>query len=224
MPRPKGLGRLLKVKPHCYAAALGGCSEKLSQEHPLSAVLRLGKTLRVVVRRQLPGASKSQQTLSRDIDIRQACAPVLCEAHNTALSAIDSEAAKLSAALQEVGRRSRSRIVQPYEAVSINGRFFGAWLCKFDCGSMAMTGQQPHPDFVRYAFGNETVVVTSFSPSGVNMAEVYAELPDGVAMIDRLRRIEYEDALRFRITIDWGQDTDESWIVNPAGRPVARRE
>jgi len=139
MVKAKGLGRKLKVKPGCYAAEIvGGCSKSLSQEHPLSENLRRDKTF------------------SQRIRMKHAFAPVLCVTHNGVLSKTDAEAGRLSAALREVGARSHSLIVRPYEVVHIDARLFGRWLCKFYCGYVKMTGQEPHRAFIRYAFGMET--------------------------------------------------------------------
>lgn len=155
--RKGGLGRRLKVEPQCYAGrVLGGCFGKVSQEHPLSEGLRRGKTLQVIVSRQPPGEKAWQRTFSAEITARQASAPVLCEKHNGTLSPADAEALKLSEALRDAAARSHSPIIRPYSVVRVDGHLFGRWLCKFYSGCMAMTQQDVHPDFVRYAFGGTT--------------------------------------------------------------------
>jgi hypothetical protein len=150
------LGRQLKVPPQCYAGhVLGGCLGKVTQEHPLSQGLRKGKTLQVIGNRLPPGAGDWIQTFSESVSAKQASAPLLCEKHNRALSPADNEAKKLSEALRDVRSRWGSLIARPH-TISINGHFFGRWLCKYYCGCLTMTGQVPHADFVRYAFGEPT--------------------------------------------------------------------
>ena len=158
MSRRKGkLGRLLKTAPQCYAwAVVAGCAGDVNQEHPLSEGLRRGKRLRVVINRLPPGTDRWRQTFDKEVSAKQASALVLCEKHNGDLSKADEEAVRMSGALRELAERSRSTIIQPLETVTIAGHLFGRWLCKYYSGSMAMTGQTAHPDFVRYAFGEKT--------------------------------------------------------------------
>lgn len=156
MVKRKGLGRVLNVPDHCYAKFLGGCSPELSNEHPLSATLRRERRLCIVVNRKPPKAATWKQTLSREFPIQDLKVPVLCKTHNEVLSSADSAASRLSDALVEVAERSRSLIVRPFDRVEIDGQQFGRWLCKYHCGCMAMTGQTPHPDLVRYAFNEST--------------------------------------------------------------------
>ncbi len=97
--RKKGkLGRILKVKDHCYAAPVlgsGGCSADFSEEHPLSQALRRGKTLEIRRATVGPGAPR-RATFAATLPIRQLSARVLCVTHNRALSAADQEAVRFS--------------------------------------------------------------------------------------------------------------------------------
>jgi hypothetical protein len=153
--RKKGkLGKTLNVTPHCYAAVIGGCGERFTQEHPLSKNLRKGKSLQIVGSILTPDGW--QQGFSVDVTIEQAAAAILCDIHNGALSLADTEGGKLSAALREARERMASPIARAPISVPIDGTRFGRWLCKYYAGCLAMTGRIPHPDFVRYAFGQPT--------------------------------------------------------------------
>jgi hypothetical protein len=157
------LGRLLKVVPACYAGTVvGGCEGPITEEHPLSEGLRRGKGLLMMVRSQPVGTSEWKPSFAAEVTAKQASARVLCRKHNGALSRVDAEALRLSRALRDVGTRGTSSIIRPPQTVRIDGHFFGRWLCKYYAGAMAMTGEEPHPDFVRYAFGEPTSALIYF--------------------------------------------------------------
>ncbi len=54
------------------------------------------------------------------------------------------------------------------------------------------------------------------------MAEIYAGLPDGTRMIDRLRVVSVPQN-DYRVSFDWDDDPDEPWILNVDEMPIARR-
>jgi hypothetical protein len=153
------LGRRLKVSEHCYAGAvIGGCYGRVSQEHPVSEGLRKGKTL-IVLGHHLPlGTQKWNRLFSEEVTARGASAPVLCGAHNQALSSADAEAKKLSTGLYErmAQQASAASALLPPIQLSLDGNLIARWCCKVYCGSMAMPEKTAHPDFVRYAFGQPT--------------------------------------------------------------------
>ncbi len=83
----------------CYARALGGCSSKISLEHPLSkAVLRIVAVDGKVEMRGLPGFSEGER---RMLPVATLGTNVLCTAHNERLSGLDAVAGKFMAALSD---------------------------------------------------------------------------------------------------------------------------
>lgn len=159
MARLKGkLGKALQVPGQCYAGpVLGGCGSKLTQEHPLSETLRKGTELQVLVHDQPRGTSIPTMRASLAVSMRQASAPILCDRHNGALSPVDTTAKDLSQALREAARRTGSSMALTEQARTLDGHLFARWLCKYHSGCSVMLGRTPHPDFVRYAFGEPTL-------------------------------------------------------------------
>jgi hypothetical protein len=152
------LGKLLRVKPHCYAGpVVGACSGGPSAEHPLSRTLRKGRTLRMEI--SYPpdgsGAASPPQVLP-PIHIDQFAAHVLCEGHNRALSVVDSEAERLQQALREARERIEAPVARPEAVALVDGHKFARWLCKYAAGWLAATGKRINPDIIRHAFGEMT--------------------------------------------------------------------
>lgn len=84
--------------PGCYLAPLGNCFETLSREHMISAsVLRVisGETI------QVSGFPWLGQGESRKIGINSLVARCLCSSHNSALSNLDTEAARFFVAVRD---------------------------------------------------------------------------------------------------------------------------
>lgn len=157
--RRKGaLGRMLRVKDHCYARpVLGrGCSAEFSEEHPLSQVLRRGKELEIHVTTFPGGGAAPRKTLVRKLPIKQMSGRILCVTHNGALSDADNEAARLNEALRESRDRLNSKLARPFQRYAVDGQRFGRFLCKYVAGWMALFGKTVDGDFIRYAFGQLT--------------------------------------------------------------------
>lgn len=80
------------VHPRCYANALGNCSETISREHYISEV--------VLKQQEIEGGVTAfgfsfLGAKSKSMPIKAMASNILCEAHNSALSALDSEAGRL---------------------------------------------------------------------------------------------------------------------------------
>jgi hypothetical protein len=107
------------------------CSDKISREHYVSqAVLeQLGTTIRVS---GVPWLASGE---SFDTSIASLTAKILCERHNAALSALDSEAGRyfsiLTNALIDLNRKSLSRRPKFH---LVNGQALELWMLKVACG------------------------------------------------------------------------------------------
>lgn len=84
--------------PKCYAAAYGGCSERITREHYFTrGVLNLIGDLEV---RGLPGSPVEQP---RRLGIKALTAKVLCEVHNSHLSRLDVVGTHLFETFKQTG-------------------------------------------------------------------------------------------------------------------------
>lgn len=110
--------------PKCYAHRLGGCSKKLSGEHVFTAAV-MGKGAIGV--RGFPGIAND-----RFIGLSSATAKILCVKHNSLLTDLDSEAKKLSDALDQF----HAAKVGVFDVV-INGPILERWLLKVTMGCLA---------------------------------------------------------------------------------------
>jgi hypothetical protein len=81
----------------CWAACLDDCSDKLSREHLVSESVLIDKVITV---RGLSWCKKETKL----IGLANATAKILCSHHNSALSDMDTEAAKLARTWEEMQR------------------------------------------------------------------------------------------------------------------------
>src|SRR5438445_5099914 len=106
----------------CYAAMLGGCSIKMSREHPMSQ--SIFGDIEMVETLGLPMPAR------KPIAIKSASANVLCTHHNSLLSDLDSEVGKIADGMQHL-REGRAAIVE------IDGNNIERWFLKMAAGSAA---------------------------------------------------------------------------------------
>jgi hypothetical protein len=110
--------------PKCYAQRLGGCSSKISGEHAFTeSVMGKGGLL------GMRGFPKIPDSM---IGISSATANVLCTDHNSLLSPLDSEAKKLSDALDQYHAATSGTYT-----VVLKGPLFERWLLKVVMGYLA---------------------------------------------------------------------------------------
>lgn len=87
----------------CWAACLGGCSDKISREHVVSRALFLGNEVTV----QGFAWCKSKP---KKIGLPSLTAKILCQKHNSDLSHVDSIGAEAFGVLREMMRLSNVRL------------------------------------------------------------------------------------------------------------------
>ena len=128
------------------------------------------------VSRMPPGAEEWIVRASTPMRMKDACALILCEGHNNALSRADREAGRVARAAQ-AALASRAD-----HNIEVDGPLFTRWMCKVACGVAAVTGHEQragslaHPDLIRYAFGRRTETpVHFFSADGRRAPWVYRE-------------------------------------------------
>ncbi|BFO23218.1 hypothetical protein SHKM778_96060 (plasmid) [Streptomyces sp. KM77-8] len=116
------------MHPKCYAAASRDCSEKISQEHWLSAdVLRgmtNGKTITVL-------GMPWQKGSTHQLPVSALAANILCQRHNSALSPLDVSASSAFRVLWHFQEDQR-RVPDPHgaEFALVNGDELERWLLK----------------------------------------------------------------------------------------------
>jgi len=113
-----------KLARECWAKALGGCSAKLSKEHVIS-----NSAIGDVVHFE---ATKGVQ---QGIGAGSLKISVLCSVHNSALSEVDKEGAKLVNAVKAYRTTSSAKLLLSAGApteyrVEVNGRRFERWAIK----------------------------------------------------------------------------------------------
>jgi len=144
----------------CWASCLGKCGGGFSGEHYVSKGMFTGPTVMI---QGLPWCKEERKT----IGINSAVGKILCRSHNSGLSPMDNEAAKLMRAIraQQIAYAERSRAganVAPLHHV-INARLIERWLLKtllsflfegqFLIGRSGETIGIPPTDLVEAAFG-----------------------------------------------------------------------
>jgi hypothetical protein len=118
------------VHEHCYAAALHDCSSRITREHYVSRVLLnlMGGTVDVA------GLSFQQPGTIRGLGEKSLTAKVLCERHNRALAALDSEAGRLFDALRGFDQGLRDGQTPVSEERVVNGADVERWFLKVLAG------------------------------------------------------------------------------------------
>ena len=122
--------------PRCYAAGLGGCSTKISAEHPISeGALQVwggGSTI------ELKGFTWMRDDDLHEIPTSRLASNILCTDHNHALSPLDkvgkrwvAHLSAVSEAIHDVGT------TQPATFLLMNGHDLERWVLKILCGLVA---------------------------------------------------------------------------------------
>lgn len=139
----------------CWAATLGGCSDKISGEHVISASQF---DTDVVDVEGFPWCREK-----RSIGLARLTRKNLCTTHNSALSPVDREAAKLKKGLQYLTAGVDSDARRLSVRCRVRGRLIERWLVKTAI-NLAMqkppypaglfVGEEPAEEYVRIAFGH----------------------------------------------------------------------
>lgn len=148
-------------KNSCWAECLGGCSDKLSREHVISAALFTADTVRV---HGFPWCKEKPV----DIGLASLTAKILCTAHNSQLSPVDTAGAQAFDVFREMMRLSQvRRAMKPrhwnIKRYTINGRMLERWFLKtmlnlcsnheFPIGRASTISGSPTDQLVSVAFG-----------------------------------------------------------------------
>lgn len=116
--------------PGCYASALGDCTSKLSREHYFSK-----SVLEQIHPRPIVEGLPREEVQDKRYSIASLTAKILCTHHNAALSPLDSEAAKVFAAIDGFEQDSAARQTPSRSKVtSVSGPEFERWLLKVAFG------------------------------------------------------------------------------------------
>lgn len=86
----------------CWAACLGGCSDKISREHTITKAMFLDEELTVS---GMPWCVEPKK-----VGLANLTAKILCVTHNSALSPLDEEAVKFTEAMRESFRLLQVRL------------------------------------------------------------------------------------------------------------------
>lgn len=121
----------------CWAAAIGGCSDKLSREHYMSEGLWESRQITVSGFDWLNGEEKT-------VGLGSLTARILCERHNNGLSRLDKEAIKFFSILDEIRRmqdvrlRTGGRDFCNVIKYRVDGTLFERWAAKFLLGILCV--------------------------------------------------------------------------------------
>ncbi|TKS60132.1 MAG: hypothetical protein EWM72_01597 [Nitrospira sp.] len=115
------------MRNRCWAASLGGCSEKLSREHIISAAFFEGNNIKAA------GFDWTGDKVA-EISLKNAVVKVLCKSHNSKLSELDTEIRKISECFSQfnqavVGGADSSKHSNQFVG-QVNGVKFERWLLK----------------------------------------------------------------------------------------------
>jgi hypothetical protein len=133
--------------PKCYARTLNDCSEKITGEHYLSAVV-----LRRITNAEGyidVGGAAWKPGLTR-LRVEDLVTRKLCERHNRTLSPLDAVAGRVFDGFFDMGRYledGRDLVV------GVNGHDFERWLLKYLCGLLAVARQEIAPLWLNILFG-----------------------------------------------------------------------
>lgn len=147
----------------CWAAPLGGCEDKISREHVVSAALWESPAIDVV---GLPWCKEKPKR----VGVSSLTAKILCRTHNSELSEVDAAGAAAFEAFRKAARIQNQREKKPRKRYKIiplfvDGSRLERWLLKtlINVGaSRGAAGQwrfnkapltEPPVEFVRAAFG-----------------------------------------------------------------------
>ena len=163
--------------PKCYLAATKGCSEKISQEHYISEAL-LHKIERHNSTIDVCGLSWLPKERLKSIGKSSLTARMLCTGHNSALSGLDSEIAKLVDAIFSVDEDFRSNAPKSH-SYKIDGSHVERWILKMLVG-LVESGQIKQKSGVPFQYKQKCLKLICAAsarwPSGWGL---YAARPNG---------------------------------------------
>lgn len=127
--------------PHskCYAGPLGGCSSKISHEHYISR-----KLLEQIDPRPIVESGVHVGSPDGRYGISSLTAKILCTKHNSQLSPLDTEAAKLYEAIDAFETSAASQSAPTAAEVTLDGALLERWFLKVAfgvCKGGVATGQ-----------------------------------------------------------------------------------
>lgn len=156
--------------PRCYAHALNDCSNKLSREHYLNAIL-LNSGYEPII--TIAGVPWLENREARTISANDLASKVLCERHNNALGGLDALAIKF---FRFLGKDHTE------EALLINGHEIERWLLKLLCGAFASgnfvlnstqtDNWSPSEQWLQILFGSRLI------PPGAGLHYIMVEIPN----------------------------------------------
>jgi hypothetical protein len=123
----------------CWAAVLGGCSSKVSGEHPISKS-QYGGAETITVQ-GFPWCPQPKV-----IGLASAVANILCKTHNEALSPVDEAAKALLTVLSLIRDRSEDKMPPaqfPMRRFTLSGDLFERWLLKTTINLAMMSKPRP---------------------------------------------------------------------------------
>lgn len=215
----------------CYANRLGGCSTKISGEHPFShAILdAMGGSFDVVGLPFIPVAG------SKRLSTKALQANILCTNHNSALSSFDGEALAFFLGLQAISRNLTLNVDDAstnLTTFNIDGEKLERWLTKILCGMLAGWSRTDFvlPDmWLHHVFKKASLAVGSgfylatnsgsFKPGEEPLIIAVMTRPDGASRVPFGLRLNLNG---FQILLSLaGVITSDSPPVNFAYRPGA---
>lgn len=172
----------------CWASPIGGCSDKRSREHYISASLWSGNEIEVI---GLPWCRHE----TKKVGLGSLTAHILCEAHNNALSPLDQAAGHAFGALRRASALANTRGQKPEKRFNrvrfeADGSLLERWFLKtvLNLAALRPSGDRwyldqqpldkPGVPLVGAAFGRAAIA----SPIGLYTA---ASVGDSLAMSDR---------------------------------------
>jgi hypothetical protein len=119
--------------PGCYAAQLGGCSQKISREHVISRGVRELVSGGTGV--NIGGLAWMSEQERRVLPASALASNVLCRNHNSALAALDALAGRLVSTMAAIARDMAAlRRRRPPALYLFNGHDIERWMLKCLCG------------------------------------------------------------------------------------------
>jgi hypothetical protein len=152
--RDRGKSYVPSVTRRCYAERLGTCEGKLTREHFVSRSLLADLERTFMAEGLLPGDVGATTAASAG----SVASRVLCSAHNSALSDVDSHVVPFLSASRRFDHELNSAASAP-AAASVDGYMLERWLVKALLGLVARPGStstlsaQTHDRLVAVAFG-----------------------------------------------------------------------
>jgi hypothetical protein len=149
--------------PECYARSLRDCSERISREHYVSAVVLRGVSVgEACVLVQNLSFQQTKDTPQK-MGISSLVGKILCRKHNSALSGLDDAGKTLFDGMDRMDATS-GKAGEKHETSVVNGDDLERWMLKILCGGLfsgimtvpegTMKGVCPPLDLLKILFQN----------------------------------------------------------------------